>query len=219
MLDIGVGGGRTVALLAPRVRHYVGIDFIPALVEASRVRFPINDIRDGDARKLEFDDGEFDIAFFSINGLDSIGHDDRATALLEIRRVLKDDGVFLFSTHNYDGPGRTDRPWHLPPMTLRQPRSSIRDLFHRTLHLRRSLAHYRALHGAGERGHGWAVETSGAHEFGILVHYIRRSAIEDELRGAGFEGAVEIWDDRTGTLVDAASTNRCWYYNVLVSCR
>ena len=218
ILDIGVGGGRTVPLLAPRALSYVGIDFVPALVEAARTRFPTTDIRVGDARKLEFADEQFDLVFFSINGLDSIGHGDRAKALAEIRRVLRPDGEFVFSTHNYDGPGRADRPWRLPPMTVRQPRSSARALIRRVVHERRSLANFRALHGVGESGQGWAVETSGAHEFGILVHYISHTLLADELRSAGFEGPVEIWDDRAGVSVEPSTASRCWYFNVSAKC-
>lgn len=216
VLDIGIGGGRTFPLLAPRSRSYVAIDFIPALVEAALERFPAADIRSGDTRDLDFDDGQFDLVLFSSNGLDSVGHADRATALAEIRRVLRPGGVFLFSTHNFDGPGRADRPWGLPPMTVRQPRSSARALVRRASHGPRSLANFRALHGLGESGPGWAVDTSGAHDFGILVHYISRALLADELRVAGFGGAVEIWDDRLGVAADESATKRCWYFNVLV---
>lgn len=218
VLDIGVGGGRTVPLLAPRASSFIGIDFIPDLVEAARTRFPTTDLREGDARRLEFDDGQFEIASFSINGIDAIGHADRARALGEVRRVLRRDGVFVFSTHNFDGPGRSDRPWRLPPMTIRQPRSSVRALLRRVSHERRSLTNYRALHSLDDSGSGWAIGTSGAHDFGILVHYISSTLLIEELRSAGFDGVIEIWDDRVGVPVDGSDTQRCWYFNVLAYC-
>lgn len=218
VLDIGVGGGRTVPLVSPLAGNYIAIDFIPELVAAAAERFPDADIRWGDARRLDFEDGQFDVVLFSINGLDSIGHDDRALALAEIRRVLAPDGILVFSSHNHDGPGRADRPWRLPPMTIRQPRSSARALVGRIVHSRRAAANYRALHGAGESGPGWAVETSGAHEFGILVHYITCDELTQELRDRGFSGPIEIWDDRAARRVDCADVGGCWYFNVSAQC-
>ena len=110
VLDVGVGGGRTVPLLSPSAARYVGIDFVPELVTAANKRFPDADIRVGDARHLDFPDESFDLAVFSINGIDAISHSDRAIALREIRRVLRPTGAFVFSTHNSEGPGPRERP-------------------------------------------------------------------------------------------------------------
>lgn len=214
VLDIGVGGGRTVPLLSDVAGTYVGIDFVEELVAAAKRRFPGIDLRDGDARDLDFADGSFDLVVFSINGLDAIGHDDRATALAEIRRVLRPTGSLVFSTHNIDGPGPGDRPWRLPPMTVRQPRSSAKALLNRATHAKPSVQNYRRLHGHGNRGPGWCVETSGAHDFGIMVHYVARSQLERELRDAGFRGRIDVLDDRMGQPVDRADVGRCWYFNV-----
>lgn len=214
VLDIGVGGGRTVPLLSEVAGTYVGIDFVEELVAAATRRFPGIDLRDGDARDLDFPDASFDLVVFSINGLDAIGHEDRAVALREIRRVLRPTGSLVFSTHNVDGPGPSDRPWRLPPMTIRQPRSSARALLNRATHARPSVQNYRRLHGRGVRGSGWCVETSGAHDFGIVVHYVSRTRLEQELRDAGFWGRIDVLDDRLGQPVDGADMDRCWYFNV-----
>lgn len=52
ILDIGVGGGRTVPLLRRISRDYVAIDYIPELVLACRRRFPDARVILGDARDL-----------------------------------------------------------------------------------------------------------------------------------------------------------------------
>ncbi len=214
VLDIGVGGGRTVPLLSDSAGRYVGIDFIPELVDAARLRFPRVDLRVGDARDLQFPDASFDLVVFSINGLDAIDHSDRGVALSEIRRVLRPQGTLVFSTHNAEGPGPHDRPWHLPPMTVRQPRSSARSLINRASHARTSLRNYRRLHGHGPSGPGWQVETSGAHDFGIVVHYVSIDRLRSELREAGFAGRIDVLDDRRGIPVDRRRLGRCWYFNV-----
>jgi ubiquinone/menaquinone biosynthesis C-methylase UbiE len=219
VLDIGVGGGRTVPLLAPRAESYVAIDFVPELVRTAIERFPRVDIRVGDARALEFADASFDVVVFSINGLDAISHDDRKLALHEIRRVLRPTGVFMFSTHNDDGPGPRERPWSIPPMSLYQPRSSVRTLLRRVTKLPVGVRNYRRLRPMRDRGSGWTVTTSGAHDFGIVIHYIAANAVEAELRDAGFGGAIELWDDRAGQPAAAARPQqRWWYFNVLAYC-
>ena len=214
VLDIGVGGGRTVPLLSDVAGTYVGIDFVSELVEAASRRFPGIDLRDGDARHLEFADASFDLVVFSINGLDAIDHDDRAIALAEIRRVLRPTGSLVFSTHNVDGPGPSDRPWRLPPMTIRQPRSSAKALVSRATHARPAVQNYRRLHGQGSSGSDWCVETSGAHDFAIMVHYVSRTRLEQELRDAGFWGRIDVLDDRLGQPVEGSNVGRCWYFNV-----
>jgi ubiquinone/menaquinone biosynthesis C-methylase UbiE len=220
VLDIGIGGGRTVPLLTARTKEYVGIDFVPELVEAARRRFPGFDIRDGDARALEFPDASFDIVFFSINGIDAISHVDRATALREIRRVLKPSGTFLYSTHNYDGPGRHERPSSPPPGSWRHPRSSALAVVRRVTHHRQAVANYRELRRHATSGPGWEVTTSGDHDFGILVHYVSPSLAVDELRSAGFAGPVELWDDVEGTQItnDPQRLRRAWYLNIVARC-
>jgi SAM-dependent methyltransferase len=219
VLDIGVGGGRTVPLLAPTARRYVAVDFVPQLVEAASHRFPGVDIRLGDARALDFPDASFDLVVFSINGLDAIAHADRAVALREIRRVLRPSGAFVFSTHNLDGPGPRERPWSIPPISVRQPRSSARTLLRRITKFRTSMANYRSSVALNERGPDWTVTVSGAHEFGLVVHYTTASAVQSELRDAGFDGAIELWDDREGLPAgEARPQRRWWYFNIVARC-
>ncbi len=103
LLDLGIGTGRTTLNLAPRVAHYVGLDYSPAMVERARARCPGLDLHVGDARALTaFDDASFDVVLFSFNGLDYVDHSGRQQVLAEVHRVLKAGGVFLFSSHNRD---------------------------------------------------------------------------------------------------------------------
>jgi SAM-dependent methyltransferase len=105
MLDIGVGGGRTAAAIAPLVGEYVGVDFSPAMIETCRTtfagKFQNSRFEVADARCLDtYADTSFDIVLFSHNGLDSIDYGDRMQALGEMRRVLRPGGYLWFSTHN-----------------------------------------------------------------------------------------------------------------------
>ena len=102
VLELGVGGGRTAGPLAKIAGQYIGIDYSQAMVEACRARYPLLEFRHGDATDLsQFEDGLFDSAVFSFNGIDCIRDDQgRAKCLSEAARVLKPGGVLVASSHN-----------------------------------------------------------------------------------------------------------------------
>jgi SAM-dependent methyltransferase len=102
LLDLGAGGGRTAGPLSRIAGRYVGSDISPAMVEACKRRYPALEFRVVDATDLgEFSDGEFDAVVFSFNGIDYIGSDEgRARCFDEVARVLNEDGVLIFSSHN-----------------------------------------------------------------------------------------------------------------------
>ena len=115
LLDIGIGAGRTTAYLAPKVGHYVGVDYSHGLVKAPQQLYPEAEILWCDARDMsQFEDGSFDFVNFSFNGLDSLDHDGRLQVLAEVRRVLKPGGHWMFSSHNRDYDRRGLLPWQPP---------------------------------------------------------------------------------------------------------
>ena len=110
MLDMGVGGGRTTKYFAPLVRYYIGADYAPSMLKVCKKRFggDFNFI-ECDVRAMEgLKDNSFDFILFSFNGIDSFSHKDRMAALKEVRRVLRNDGIFYFSSHNLNWAGLKD---------------------------------------------------------------------------------------------------------------
>ena len=64
-LDSGCGAGALAFALAPHVREVVGVDVVPELLEQARQRtdrFPNATFVEGDATKLPFELGSFDLA-------------------------------------------------------------------------------------------------------------------------------------------------------------
>jgi SAM-dependent methyltransferase len=124
VLDIGVGTGRNTRYVRPRVRRYVAIAFSAAMVTECRARHPDVHVSVGDARDLRrFADGEFDFALFSYNGNDYVEPAEREAVLVGIRRILRVDGLFVYSSHNVLALGG-----RLPDLDLEQPEATLNPL-------------------------------------------------------------------------------------------
>jgi ubiquinone/menaquinone biosynthesis C-methylase UbiE len=101
MIDIGCGMGRTTVPLSKMGFNVIGVDLSESLINKAKVKFSNIDFRIGNACDLKFSDDCFDYALFSFNGIDLIYPEKkREKALKEVNRVLKDEGIFIFSSHN-----------------------------------------------------------------------------------------------------------------------
>src|SRR6266571_874424 len=93
-LDVGTGAGTLALALAPLVREVVGVDVVPELLERARQGAPDNvTFVEGDATKIPFDSGSFDLSC-SRRTLHHIAHPEPAIA--ELARVTAPGGrVFV----------------------------------------------------------------------------------------------------------------------------
>lgn len=216
ILDIGVGGGRTVLLLAPLARRYVALDYAPRMVEACRARCPNVDVSVGDARDLSrFRDASFGLVTFSFNGIDAVDHEARKTVLREVQRVLKPQGRFWFSTLNIAGLGLRLRPWR-PEWPERDGGTRLRQAYKTARMLARMpkrMLNYARLRPLFEQGRGWSIDTLSAHDYNLLVHYTTFAREREELAEHGFEIELAVDSDRGEPLLatDSETRDAFWF--------
>lgn len=84
VLDVGTGSGLFAQQFAAMGFQVTGVDANPEMLTAARQHVPGGTFEEGNAEKLPFPDGSFDLAFM---GLLLHETDDRQAALVEARRV------------------------------------------------------------------------------------------------------------------------------------
>jgi SAM-dependent methyltransferase len=183
ILDIGVGGGRTVSFLRAVGGDYVGIDYVEDLVHATRLRYPGVRVEHMDARDLSaFADGSFALVVFSRNGIDGVPHADRRTIFNEVRRVLRPGGRFAYSTHNLDHLARRPQLDIDGARIVCHPARALRHV----VRAPRLIRDYRRLRSLDVRGEGWATLATVGYGFAVAWHYVTLAEALRELRESGF---------------------------------
>jgi ubiquinone/menaquinone biosynthesis C-methylase UbiE len=181
-LDIGIGAGRTTGALQDKVARYSGGDYSPAMVKLARKRFPNADIDVADARDLKaHQDGSFDIALFSFNGIDSLAHEDRLQVLAAVKRVLAPGGVFIFCSHNRAW--TCHKPGSLAKMMLTlNPKQFVKGA---GLYVICNINHMR-MRGKERHEEEYAILNDSGEEYRLMQYYIRAEDQVKQLERAGF---------------------------------
>jgi SAM-dependent methyltransferase len=212
VLDIGVGTGRTVELLALLTDDYIGIDYTAERVAACRCRYPGFDFRHGDARHLDFGDGTFQLTFFSFNGIDTLDHDDRRRALDEMRRVTREGGIVCFSTLNRHGQMYGERPWelHRPGRPADLTARNIGRLAGRTAQdptrFPRRLRNWRAIRHLIVEYDDWAVSPLSLLDYRLMNHFVSLTRLRVELSDAGLR-PIAIFGAEGSVIVESSVTS------------
>jgi SAM-dependent methyltransferase len=195
VLDIGVGGGRTAAIVLAETGDYVGIDYTPAMIEICRGKYPQARFEVADARDLSrFAAGEFTLVQFSYNGIDAVGEEDRKRVLAEACRVLAPGGAFFFSTFNRLGPAFARGRLTLRTIDLTQgPRNVLWSLAKYVVGAAVGLWHRLTMQRFEQAANVGKLRLHPAHDYGILVHTTTLPEMQEELAEAGFARATEIF--------------------------
>jgi ubiquinone/menaquinone biosynthesis C-methylase UbiE len=187
ILDLGCGSGRTSARLHAMAAEYLGLDYSARMISACRERYPDLAFIQGNATELSmFGNASFDFVMFSYNGIDTMSHGNRLKVLREVRRVLRPEGSFAFSSHNIDFRGIVmcfDRSLGLSMSSLRRNAKYLLSY----LQVRR--------HQVRTREYAILSDPRGGYR---QVHYfISKLNQVAQLEAAGFEDVMIIsWDGR-----------------------
>lgn len=205
VIDLGCGAGRTTVALLPITRDYLGVDYVPEMVEVCQERFA-GDANArflvGDAALLEsVEDASASFVLFSYNGIDNVGHEHRQRILKEAHRVLRAGGLFAFSHHNLRADGivrRPPLPRSLAPRALRAYLGELRNSLGKRWF--------------ESRGDDWEVINDCADGFSLLVYYCTIESQRRRLREAGFN--LVACTDMAGDPVDEANTSAPFVFHV-----
>jgi len=206
ILDLGMGAGRTVAPLRELSQDYVGVDYMPEMVEHCRRQFPGVRFEQTDARSMgAFADGSFDLAFFSCNGISMVDHAGRLAILSEVRRVLSPDGVFVFSTCNRQSPQFRAKfrlpDFQMSPNPVKFAVRAARLLAQSGYRAMNRLSHLRHEIRTAE----YAVINDVCHHYRTMLYFIDPEQQIAQLKTAQFLGDIRMFDlsgkpgDRTCT--------------------
>jgi SAM-dependent methyltransferase len=227
ILDLGVGGGRTTPYLASIASYYVGLDYASEMISACRKKFPQLAFDVGDAVNLSmFASSSFDAVIMAFNGMDYVIPDEsRLRALSEIHRVLKPEGILIFSSHNprsiwVRASWNRERVQDLAQTFVAADSLFYRPLLWLLIAVRASLAALQAiLQSLGRavrrlptpafwRGEGYLVDP--AHG-GLVTHLASPEKVARELGSFGFQLLRVLGDDYPH--VSRLYVTR-WYYYV-----
>lgn len=200
ILDVGCGAGRTTPALLEYSRHYLGLDYSEGMLAQFRRKFPGVPIAHGDMRRMTaIGDGTCDVAFCSFNTLDYVAHADRLTTLGEFHRVLAENGLLIFSSHNLNGPitrGGPHLAWNFHPLKLARNVALFAAETWRHAKNRRK----------EESGDGYAILNDCGHGYRLLSYYIDKRRQAAQLAAAGFR-LLECYD-RTGRAIGLQHDDR-----------
>jgi len=100
ILDVGCGGGQFFEFLKDKNVEYTGVDFSDKLINLAKTKHPEGNYQVADVLNLPFPDKYFD-KVYTIALLHCIPSQEfRFKALNEIRRILKPNGLLIFTVWN-----------------------------------------------------------------------------------------------------------------------
>jgi SAM-dependent methyltransferase len=180
ILELGVGGGRLTGRLLDTARSLFGIDIAPDMVAYCRSTFPTATFAEEDFRNLStWNADSWDVVYSGWNSFDVLAMSERETLIADIARLLRPNGLLIFSTHNLGSLALVRRPWNGAPAGLRP---LARWLARRP----RALRNYWRLARLQHVGTDHAIVVDDALDHSLLQIYISRDGQERQLAAHGF---------------------------------
>jgi SAM-dependent methyltransferase len=184
VLELGCGAGRIAGYLVELSEEAHGIDISSEMIAECRRRYPAGHFIEGDIRDLsQFEDGALDAVVAGFNILDIFGDEERREALGEIRRVLRDGGLYVMSSHNRAYLPQVRGPAHV---RTADPMRFAADLVRAPRRIRR----HRRLVTLERNERDYAIVSDGAHEYSLVHYFITPEAQFRQLEQQGFSPLI-----------------------------
>ena len=198
VLEIGCGTGRVTGHMAALSGDVRAVDISPQMLERARQLYPAVAFGLADLRDLsDYAEADCDVIALWANLIDILSHEQRATTLGELARMLRPGGLLVLDTHNLAHATQrrraTDLTWDSPAGFVRSAAAAPVKIFN-----------HRRLAPHEQSGEGYAVLNDEAHRFMALHYYVDRGEQERQLEAAGLDLVAII--DRSGTTL---STGDC----------
>lgn len=195
ILDIGVGAGRTTNGLLAISENYLGVDYVPEMIERCTQKFPGIRFQQADARSMkQLDDGTFDLIFFSCNGISMVDHPGRLAILSEARRLLSVGGIFIFSTCNMDSPQYRLR-FSFP--SFRPSKNPLKIVARTAVFVTATitrLANRARFYRHQVKTAEYAVLNDVCHNYRTMLYFITPDSQRKQLLASGFNQRIDCYD-------------------------
>jgi SAM-dependent methyltransferase len=177
VLELGCGAGRVTGHLAGIAAEVHAIDRSPAMVAACAAAYPSVSVGQGDIRDLSgLDKESYDAVVAAFCVIDVLDDADRRWFLDELRRVVRPDGLVIFSSHNRG----------CPPGGITLRGAGVLHGVARIRHLPRWLSNRRRILPAQRVEPDYAILNDIAHDWSLLHYYVTRDAQARQLDQHGF---------------------------------
>jgi SAM-dependent methyltransferase len=189
VLEIGCGGGRVLGYLVALGGEVHGIDVSESMVRYCGERYPEALVQVGDLRGLTAaTSGRFDAVLAPDNVIDVLDHDGRQRVLGDLREILAERGLLIFSSHNlgFVASSGSPRSGGVLPLDRLLDRN-LRSFVSAGPRILRRARNRRRLAPLQYRAGDHAVLNDSAHDYSLLHYYIGRDDQVRQLEAAGFE--------------------------------
>jgi ubiquinone/menaquinone biosynthesis C-methylase UbiE len=199
ILDIGVGAGRTVPYLSSLSKDYTGVDYSNSMLQHCAAKYRDTKLLLCDARNMDiFGAGVFDVVFCCWNMLDDANHEDRCRTLKEIYRVLRHQGLFIFSAHNLDFKRRSAYKFR-GFVSAQGPVELIKQNAVRIIRYFKGILNHLHYQRQEEHARDYSIINDPSHSYSLLTYYIKKENQVRQLEQMGFSGIQMV--DEHGSLI------------------
>lgn len=213
ILDMGVGSGRTMPYFRELSRDYTGIDYSENMLNYCKGKYSDARLLLCDAKNMDiFEDQAFDVVFSCWNMLDDGNHEDRNRILKEVQRVLRRNGLFIFSSHNLDFKRRSAYRFR----GLVSARNPVELMKQNAIRIKRYFAGIRN-HLQVQRNEvhekEYSILNDSSHSFSLLTYYIKKEHQVKQLEAIGFSG-IEMVNERGSLITLDEACKDGWIYYI-----